>query len=540
MVAHKLGMPLRVVMVLWLLVVLLPAAAGVGAASPGHWEEAIPRPPEGEALAPQPDVGALQGGMRTLHFPAQSLNYNPGPGVITPYGGGTTAGLQWTPGGGDGSAAFLNIPRPADWDGTGTVWMHLYFTPISAGSGYISFFLRPRAYDPGAAYGDVAGVHSAGVPYASGRVLRQSFAIPAERFGGKALWVIGIQRSDSYAGNVNLLAVELNYRPMCTTSGGEGFPANALNYNASLGAITPHGGGTTAGLLWAAGAGGVGSAAFLDIPRPADWDGSSPVVVRVYVKPTTSSSGTLNMFIRPRAYNVGDPHGDAVGITGSYLNFTGADVVMEQSFIIPADVLQMGSLWVIGIQRGGSGETYSGGINLLAVGISYTARPVTYASIGFPANALNYNPASGHATQYGGGTVAGLLWTGTGTAIFLNIPRPADWEGATDVTLSLYFVPLTITPGNIDFFLRPRAYDPGDSYGDAGALTTAPVAFLGRMVVGRQLFAIPAERLGNKELWVIAIERGGSGETYHDDVVLLGAEVKYWAMNRHYLPLVLR
>jgi hypothetical protein len=526
----------RLAMALLLLAILLPEAQ-VLAAPPDPGAEQVARPLEVDA-APPPDASALKGNSRTLTFPAQSLNYNPASGIITQYGGGTTAGLRWTDS--FASAAFLNIPRPPDWNGTSPVLMHLYFTPIEAGSGTISFFIRPRAYDPGGSYGDSASLSSDAVPYAS-RVLKQTFTIPPERFGTKALWVIAIQRSstnDTYDGAVNLLSVGLSYGARSTPEGAAGYPANALNYNASLGAIIPYGGGTSAGLQWLAG-GGAGSAAFLDIPRPADWDGASSIVMHIYFKPRTSSSGYVNWFIRPRSYNTGSYHGDASSVTSSAVYLSGADVVQRQSFTIPAGTLS-GSLWVIGMQRGATGETYPDDIILLAVDLSYAARSPDIASLGFPANGLNYNPASGNAVQSGGGTVAGLSWTGTGTAIFLDIPRPADWDGTSDVTMRLHYATMTTASGLVDFFIRPRGYNPGDGYADASSVSAPAVAAGGRVIIGRQSFTIPSTRFGSKELWVIAIQRGGAEQTYNDEVLLLAAELNYRAVGRIYLPLVMK
>jgi hypothetical protein len=529
MKTRVLACPFRLVVTVLLVAMLVPVSP-VWAAAPAAQQAKLSPPPDGTALAAGP---------RTLQFPAESLNYNPASGVISQYGGGITAGLQWTDSG--GSAAFLDVPRPSDWDGTSPVTMHLYFTPITTGSGNISFFIRPRAYDPGDTYGDVTGITSPAVPYASGRVLKQSFTIPAQRFGSKALWVIAIQRdesTDTYSGNVNLLSVGLTYSGVATSVGSRGYPANGLNYNASYGVITPYGGGTVAGLGWASG-GSTGSAALLYLPRPTDWDGSSSITLRLYMKPTTSNTGWVNLFIRPRSYNAGDIHGDAASVSGSAVSASASNVVLRQSFTIPAGSMG-GSLWVIAIQRGGTGETYTDPIALLAVGLTYTAHSTSTGSLGFGANGLNYNPASGNATQYGGGTVAGLRWQGTGTAAFLDIPRPYNWDGSTDVTMRLYFLPNTAASGLVDFFIRPRAYNPGDSYGDASSLGAAAVAAGGTSRVGQQTFAIPASRFGTKELWVIAVQRGGSEETYNDAIILLAAELNYHAVERIYLPLVMR
>jgi hypothetical protein len=82
--------------------------------------------------------------------------------------------------------------------------------------------------------------------------------------------------------------------------------------------------------------------------------------------------------------------------------------------------------------------------------------------INLPANALNFDKASTVITQYS----TGLRWQATYLdGVFWETPRPIDWDGISNVELRLYFLPMTSTVGNVDFFIRPRAYNPGDAFG---------------------------------------------------------------------------
>lgn len=46
-------------------------------------------------------------------------------------------------------------------------------------------------------------------------------------------------------------------------------------------------------------------------------------------------------------------------------------------------------------------------------------------------------------------------------------------------------------------------------------------------VVAKQSFSIPASSLSDGELWHMSIQRGGGGETYADDVVVVTVAVRY-------------
>ena len=146
--------------------------------------------------------------------------------------------------------------------------------------------------------------------------------------------------------------------------------------------------------------------------------------------------------------------------------------------------------------------------------------------ISFPANALNYEPGT-IIQEFG----TGLLWQyHYAQGAYLIISRPADWDGGSEVVMHLYFFPTTSTNGNVQFFIRPRAFDPGDAFADAGSLHDDPVPVSKDNIVQEQVITIPASRFGSGALWVITIQRQGSRSTYPDEVVLMSVALSYNAV----------
>jgi hypothetical protein len=91
----------------------------------------------------------------------------------------------------------------------------------------------------------------------------------------------------------------------------------------------------------------------------------------------------------------------------------------------------------------------------------------------------------------------------------------------------------------VDFFIRPRAYDPGDIYADASSVGASAVDVSQSLRVQVQTFTIPAARFGSKALWMISLQRGGTEETYLDDLILLALEMRYNTYKVD-LPLIIR
>lgn len=295
------------------------------------------------------------------------------------------------------------------------------------------------------------------------------------------------------------------------------FPANALNFDKTSTVITQ----SAAGLTWQS---NFASPAYLILPRPADWDGSSDVQLRLNFFQKTAGSGDVQFFIRPRGYDAGDTFADASSLSGDPAPVGGVNVIQEQLITIPAARFGAKSLWVITIQRKGSSETFAGDIILQAVSLTYGALAGGQGVYALPANALNYDKASAVITQF----ATGLQWQASfASPAYLTIPRPADWDGFNDLKLHLFFYSKTAGSGDVQFFIRPRAFDPGDTFADASSLSGDPAAISGMSQVGEQVITIPAARFGNKRLWVVTLQRQGSLETFSGEVVLLAVGLSY-------------
>jgi len=147
--------------------------------------------------------------------------------------------------------------------------------------------------------------------------------------------------------------------------------------------------------------------------------------------------------------------------------------------------------------------------------------------ISFPAHALNHKDAGGTITDH----AYGLLWGASfNQGAQLILPGPLDWDGETDVTMSLHFRSGTSDSGDVQFFIRPRAYDSGDFLGDAASVTGDAVTVSAANAVYEQIIDVPASKFGSKELWVITIQREGDLSTYADDIILLSVSLFYNAV----------
>jgi len=152
-----------------------------------------------------------------------------------------------------------------------------------------------------------------------------------------------------------------------------------------------------------------------------------------------------------------------------------------------------------------------------------------YRNISYPASALAYNSTSTVIAS----NPMGLLWDNSYTdAAYLMIARPYDWATTTDVYMRIYFrIPYTTT-GGVQFFIRPRSFDSGDTYTDAASLmpqsvTSVPTGSSGKIFT--QTFTIPYERFGLSWFWFISLQRGGTSDTYAAPLQLLMVEIIYTA-----------
>lgn len=297
------------------------------------------------------------------------------------------------------------------------------------------------------------------------------------------------------------------------------FPANSLNYDTNSLIISQ----AQRGLLWESSFEG---SAYLSLPQPIGWNNNYSVTLNLYFAPSTNTVGNVEFFIRPRSYTPGDIFFDAPSLESTPVAVNQTNKIYRQTFDIEPTYFDNGPLWVIGIQREGSNETYTDPVKLYSVELVYIpiASPPATGQVGLPANAINFDDDGSVITQ----RHVGLSWTATfAENAFITIPRPRDWDGNSDVTFRAYFRATTDTPGLVDFFIRPRGYNDGDIFADVGTISSAGVQVNEQYQLQAQDIVIPADRLANKDLWVITIQRDGSDETYPDPVDVTAFELTY-------------
>ena len=149
-------------------------------------------------------------------------------------------------------------------------------------------------------------------------------------------------------------------------------------------------------------------------------------------------------------------------------------------------------------------------------------------SVGFPAYALSFDPNSPYIVREGDG----LRWKYTylGSA-FLVIPRPADWDGVSDIQIRIFFRPYTNAPGTVQFLVRPRTYNPGDAWRDVSAAGSGMATLPGHGEYGQMTFTITADKFGTKAWWYLVFQRQSPGPTYPDDVVVISVALEYRALS---------
>jgi hypothetical protein len=147
-------------------------------------------------------------------------------------------------------------------------------------------------------------------------------------------------------------------------------------------------------------------------------------------------------------------------------------------------------------------------------------------TLSFPARTLAFEPSDLNLE------FDGLRWANVGIlAARLIIPRLADWDGVSDVRLRIFLYPTTATPGNVQFFVRPRVYDPGDLFEDVFGEESDPVAVGTAGQYHELQITIPAASFGAKAWWYLVFQRSTSGAaTYPDDVVVTSIAIDYTAV----------
>jgi hypothetical protein len=477
---------------------------------------------------------AIPGSIRTIHYPAKALSFDPTTDLITQF----DYGLVWQSS--DDEIASLLVAKPADWDGTSEVTFHLDFVTEHAASGTVVFRISAQALDIGDLPDDGFDLSGTPVPVSgAGQVHRQSFTIPAVVLGDNPLWVVVIQREgpppagrETYPGAVTLMSVELSYTGGAQSAANTSVPANALGYSGSDPGITQ---GRT-GVRWAR---DESSGGWAILPKPADWDGTSPVQLRLFFYPLTDASGTIDFFIRPQAFNPGDPWSDGNAITTIPLTSNAKYRISAQTFLIPAAEFGEKDLWSIAIQRSATGTTYLGDVVVVALDLTYNRKVNFLTEQALTGNALNYAKTSPILTQVS----HGLGWQADGRdAGYLILPRPPGWNGSRELHVKLYFLTTAAGDGEVEFFIRPRSYNPGDLFGDAISYRGPRIHVSQASQVQVQDIPFPASRFGDKDLWVLSIQRSGpaplGAETYLQEVVLLAVKIDY--TNRLFLPSIVK
>lgn len=108
-------------------------------------------------------------------------------------------------------------------------------------------------------------------------------------------------------------------------------------------------------------------AASLNLARPDDWDGTSPVVVRIFYLRSVNAAGEVRFFVRPRSFEVGETWLDKAGIGTTAPSVSGS-VFQSLDITIPAAELQK-AWWNLSFQR--TPLTYTASVLVYAVTVTY-------------------------------------------------------------------------------------------------------------------------------------------------------------------------
>lgn len=146
--------------------------------------------------------------------------------------------------------------------------------------------------------------------------------------------------------------------------------------------------------------------------------------------------------------------------------------------------------------------------------------------ISIPAASLDYNSSSSIISNDG----TGLVWKNNfANSASIVLPKPTDYTDG-DVTFRIIFLVSTSNNGKVEFFIRPRSYNSGDTFGDAQSIVDNTVSVTPTTGFGRiyeQEITIPANRL-QKDWWFISIQRNSGGSSLlTEDVNVLGTSLEY-------------
>jgi hypothetical protein len=152
-------------------------------------------------------------------------------------------------------------------------------------------------------------------------------------------------------------------------------------------------------------------------------------------------------------------------------------------------------------------------------------------TICFTALSMNYPPSGTVIQQSNADLAMGLAWTHSATsAACLPVPRPADWDGLSDITIRMWFSTTTAASGTVSFFVRPRTYASGDAFLDATGTEGTPVTVGGGVKIYELTITMAASRFGVKPYWALLFQREQTTSTYPDAVVVSSVSISYTAV----------
>ena len=146
--------------------------------------------------------------------------------------------------------------------------------------------------------------------------------------------------------------------------------------------------------------------------------------------------------------------------------------------------------------------------------------------ITYPIHSLSHTITTDNIEE----THRGFKWKATGAAsASLFIPKPFNWDGSSDIRLSIYFLSDDSTDGKVQFYTRAEGFDFGDEYEDEVGLQADPLRINSANTFYKQSIDIPWWKFGTDDFWRITLQRGGDLETYTDPVTVLSISLSFTA-----------
>lgn len=120
----------------------------------------------------------------------------------------------------------------------------------------------------------------------------------------------------------------------------------------------------------------------------------------------------------------------------------------------------------------------------------------------------------------------GILWAPSFSgSVGVLMPTPLDYVGG-DVLAEVMFFPTTADAGVVEFFARPQSLGVGDTFQDIINVDSTGVTVDGIRKITVQPIVFPEDRMSGP-FWRFSLQRGGNGETYAEDVVMMGVRLSY-------------